>query len=104
MSQVAGYIVCFTDEDYEAIFPAADAVPRAIYRSREDAEAALQQWVKSFETFKPVLYGEAFPYDKTTAAKELETKGRALYGWVSLEDEDGDELRYGLCIVSIVWG
>lgn len=96
-----GYMVCFTDSDYEAIFPDADAVPRYVHRTLAAAEAALQEWVKTFDTFKPVLYGEAFPYDSTTPAKELEKKGRAMYGWVTLEDEDGDELCYGLCIVSV---
>lgn len=99
-----GYMVCFTDNDYEAIFPGAESVPRIVHRTQAAAEAALQEWVKTFDTFKPVLYGEAFPYDSTNPTKELETKGRALYGWVTLEDEDGDELRYGLCIVTVQIG
>jgi hypothetical protein len=41
-----------------------------------------------------------YPFENTTPAKELETKGFALYGWI--EDVSEDE-RYGIYIVAIPW-
>jgi hypothetical protein len=99
---IAGYVLVFSDDAYEAIFPTADTIPRRLYESQEAVKAALDAWANTFETFRPVLYGQAYPYENTTFEGELSRKGRALYGWAELRDEDGDLIRYGLCATALL--
>jgi hypothetical protein len=101
-AKIAGYVLVFSDEDYDAVFPAVDAVPRVLYGSPEAAVAAVQKWAKTFDRFRPVLYGQAYPYEGTTFLGELAKTGRALYGWAELEDEDGEVTRYGLCVTALI--
>lgn len=101
VAKPVGYVLVFSDEDYDAVFPTADAVPRVLYMTAEAAVAAVQTWAKTFDRFRPVLYGQAYPYENTSFHVELVQKGRALYGWAEVEDEDGEVTRYGLCIVAI---
>ncbi len=98
---IVGYVLVFSDEDYDAVFPAADAVPRLLYPTAAAASAAVQKWAKTFDSFRPVLYGQAYPYDATSFGKELAEKGRALYGWAEVADEDEEITRYGLCVVAL---
>jgi hypothetical protein len=100
---VAGYILAFSDEDYDAVLPAeGDTAPaRALYKSLDAALKALDIWAKSFDRFRPALYSQAYPYENTTLAAEIARTGRGLYGWAELEDEDGDVARYGLCVVAL---
>ncbi len=100
-SKVVGYVLVFSDEDYDAVFPTPDAVPRILYGNAETAAAAVANWSKTFDRFRPVLYGQAYPYEGTSFAAELAQKGKALYGWAELEDEDGEVTRYGLCVVAL---
>lgn len=98
---MAVYILAFNDEEYDAILPTADAVPRVFYGSLEDAVRAVDIWAKSFEVFRPALYGQAYPYENTTLAQEVAKSGRGLYGWAEFKDEGGETTRYGLCIVAV---
>jgi hypothetical protein len=98
---IVGYVLVFSDEDYDAVFPAAEAVPRVLYPTAAAATAAIQTWAKTFDSFRPVLYGQAYPYEGTTFLGELAQKGRALYGWAELTDEDEEITRYGLCVVAL---
>jgi hypothetical protein len=100
-AKVAGYVLVFSDEDYDAVFPTTDAVPRVLYPSAEAAVNAVQTWAKTFDRFRPVLYGQAYPYENTSFVGELAKTGRALYGWAEMEDEDGETTRFGLCVTAL---
>ncbi len=43
MPAVLGYVLVFSDEDYDAVFPTADAVPRALYTTPDAVTAAIQK-------------------------------------------------------------
>lgn len=101
MSGNTVYVIAFADDEYDAVIPAADAVPRLFYGSLEEAVRAVDAWSKSFDVFRPALYGQAYPYENTTLAQEVAKSGRALYGWAEFSDEDGETTRYGLCIVAL---
>lgn len=101
MSGNAVFIVAFGDNEYDAVIPAADAVPRLFYGSLEEALRAVDAWSKSFDVFRPALYGQAYPYEHTTLAQEVSKTGRGVYGWAEFKDEDGDVMRYALCVVAL---
>ena len=96
-----GYLITFSDDDYDSILPAKDSLPRVVYRSLEEAVRVLESWAKTFDLFRPALYGEAYPYENTTLAAEVAKTGRGIYGWVEMVDEDGEVTRYGLSISSV---
>jgi len=100
MSPVAGYVLAYSDGSHEgpSILPQGDASPRVLYKTIEEAEKALDDWKKKIDTFLPVLYGEVYPYEKTSAREEIQKKGYAVYGWAVDEDE-----RYGIFILEIRW-
>jgi hypothetical protein len=90
----SGYIITFCDGDYDNVIPTEDMVPRKIYRSLEEAMNALNQYTEKLEEFNPILYGEVYPFEKTTLKQEVEQKGRGIVGWLK---EDGE--RISLCIL-----
>ena len=98
---VAGYVIVFSDEDYSAIFPEIDTVPPILHRTIESASAAIDTWAKSFDRFRPALYGQAYPYESTTLINELLERGAAVYGWAEVTDDDGDIIRHALCIMAL---
>ena len=98
---VAGYVVVFSDEDYSAIFPEIETVPPILHRTIESATTAIDTWAKTFDRFRPALYGQAYPYESTSLANEIVEKGAAVYGWAEITDEDGDMIRYALCIKAL---
>jgi hypothetical protein len=102
MSKIAGYMICYSDSVYNGpyILPLDDTMPRMIHPTFEGAETMMRKWLTTVGTFQPALYGSVYPFEDTTAAKEMESKGFALYGWV--DDESEDE-RYGIYIVAIPW-
>jgi hypothetical protein len=101
MSAMTGYMIAYSDGNYETILPTNDVLPHTVYKSIDAAENALKTWVSSaFENFREVLYGQAYPYDKTSARAELQKTGRALYGWATLEDDDDIE-TYSVYIISV---
>lgn len=99
---IAGYVLGFSDS-FEFVLADADETPRVLYRTVREAEAALKEWIKEFKSFNPALYGEVYPYDNTTALKELERTGRAIYGWGLYEDDDENIRPRPVCIFSIPW-
>lgn len=108
-TNLAGYIIAYSDENYEgpSILPQTsvnETVPRSIYKTIDGAEKELQKWVKTLPSFSPALYGEVFPFENTTARKELEKKGSALYGWAKDELDDGSIVQYGVYIIALMWG
>jgi hypothetical protein len=94
------YIILFSHEDYNGanIIPSNDIAPRRVYSSIDAAENALQTLIGELKNFTPTLYGEAFPFENTTARDELATKGRAVYGWTKDVTEDGEIIQYGIYI------
>jgi hypothetical protein len=96
---IVGYTLAYSDEIYEgpSIIPSIAVMPRRLYRTIEGAEEALEMWKKKLPTFQPIMYGEVFPYDKTTAREQIAKKGYALYGW-TVEEADDEPVRYGIYI------
>ena len=99
---VVGYILAYSDEYYEgpAIVPSPAVMPRKLYRTIDEAEAALETWKKTLPTFQAIMYGEVYPYDKTTAREQIQKKGYALYGW-TIDEVDDEPVRYGLYICAL---
>ena len=104
MTQAApvGYILAYSDEYYEgpSILPSAAVMPRKLYRTIDEAEAALETWKKGLPTFQAIMYGEVYPYDTTTAREQIQKKGYALYGW-TIDEVDDEPVRYGLFICAL---
>lgn len=78
--------------------------PQAIYRSPSAAMAAAAALGKKFDNFLPVSYGVAYPYEGVTLEQTLAAKGAAPYGWGIVEDDDGDQQRVGIHILSFKVG
>ena len=95
-------MLAYSDDVYEgpSILPGVEAMPRVLYKTIDDAEKALEVWKKKIDSFTPVLYGEVYPYDKTTARLQIEKKGHAIYGWTIDMSED-EPIRYGIFILAI---
>jgi hypothetical protein len=101
---IAGYVLGLSDSSREFIIADSEETPRVMYKSLQDAENALKQWLKAFKSFNPALYGEVYPYENTTPVKELERTGRAVYGWGNYEGDEDEGIRpRALCIFSIPW-
>ena len=97
-------MLAYSDEYYEgpSILPSGDLMPRRLYKTIEDAESALEIWKKKLSTFQPIMYGEVYPYDKTTAREQIGKKGYALYGWTT-EETDDEPMRYGIFIFTVIF-
>jgi hypothetical protein len=103
MRMIAGYIIGFTDSSNEITLADPEDTPRVLYKTLNEAEIALKKMIsKHGVLFTRALYGEVYPYENTTAQKELERTGRAVYGWIQYENED-DVRRVSICIISISW-
>jgi hypothetical protein len=99
---IAGYIIGFSDSSNEFTLPDVNDTPRVLYKTLVEAETGLKKMIAQYEIFTPALYGEVYPYENTTPQKELERNGRAVYGWIQYENEDGVH-RVSACIFSISW-
>jgi len=104
MGEVIGYILTYSDDVYEgpSILPGSDVMPRVLYRTIGEAEEALELWKKKIDNFMPVLYGQVYPYENTTAREQIQKKGYAVYGWTSDISED-EPVRYGIFILQVKW-
>jgi hypothetical protein len=65
-----------------------------VYASYEEAKTALQNAAGNFDSFLPVAYGKAFPYE-STSFDEMLKDGFAPYGWGVIQT-DGEVYR--ICI------
>jgi hypothetical protein len=85
--------------------PNASDTPQVVYRSLAAAQAAMQEFSRKFETFIPVAYGEAYPYEGITFEEHLQKKGAAPYGWAVIPEE-GEErpVRVGVFLLSLRLG
>jgi hypothetical protein len=98
-----GYMIVLQDnmsDNYTMGIPEADNIPQVLYTSYEDAKTALNECVKKFDTFIPVAYGKAFPYEAVTFDKMLETESFAPYGWAVTTYED-QVYRVGLGLFKV---
>ena len=100
---IAGYVLGLSDSSHEFFLADPEETPRVLYRTLHEAETALKVWIKEFRSFNPALYGEVYPYENTSASRELERVGRAVYGWGLYADDDEDVRPRPLCIFSISW-
>ena len=99
---IAGYIIGFSDSSNEFTLADPEDTPRVLYKTLGEAEIGLKKMIAKYEVFTPALYGQVYPYENTTPQKELERTGRAVYGWIQYENEDGIQ-RVSTCIFSIPW-
>lgn len=65
---------------------------RVLYSSLGDAKRALSSLSKQFDSFTPVAYGQAYPYETISFDQELARSGYANFGWVTIEAEADDEM------------
>ncbi len=75
--------------------PEKGPIEQVVYTSYKEAKAAIEACAKEFETFIPVAYGKAFPYEAANFEKMLETESFAPYGWAVMES-DGEQYRVGV--------
>lgn len=87
-------------DNYTMGIPDQENIEQVLYTSYEGAKAALIECIKNFETFIPVAYGKAFPYEAVTFDKMLETESFALYGWVVTEVEE-EKFRIGVGLYKV---
>jgi len=75
---------------------------RTVYRTYEDALAALKGSLDKFEA-TPILYGEVFPYERITFRDHLDQKGYAFYAY-GTKEVDGEDysMAIGLLQVGVV--
>jgi hypothetical protein len=59
-----------------------------VYTSYVDAKKALMDTIGKFESFIPVAYGDAYPYENTTFEKEITENDYACAGWVVVEEDE----------------
>jgi len=88
---VYGYMVVIQDgasEHYSYGIPDTKDIQSIVYTSYDDAKAVIEQVSGNFESFIPVAYGVAFPYDTVTFDEEMDNKSFALLGWGNIPIED----------------
>lgn len=91
-----GYIVVVNDNASDNYtYGISEIGDQVIYTSYEAAKKALAAAGEKYDTFLPVAYGSAFPYDNITFDEQIETKSFAPLGWGVVEVE-GDSFR--VCI------
>jgi hypothetical protein len=81
--------------------PAAADTPHTLYSSMGAAKDALLEFVRKFEKFIPVAYGDAYPYENISFETYLQEKGFAPFGWTILNDEDNHPLRVGIFLLAL---
>ena len=101
-----GYLVAFTDKTGEFFHHGLpeEGTPRKVYRYLQDACNAAASFAETFEQFLPVAYGQAYPYEGYTLESYLQKHGAAPYGWVILQDEDGETIRLCISLVRLYLG
>lgn len=82
--------------------PEKGNIEQVVYTSYKEAKATIESYAQEFETFIPVAYGKAFPYEAVTFETMLETDSFAPYGWAVMEsDEEKYRVAVGLCKLRI---
>lgn len=98
MSRSYCYVVTLKDnasDNYTHGIPDETDAPQVVFTSLEEAKTAMHIVASKFETFIPVAYGAAFPYESLTFEQLLQKDAFAPYGWGIITTE---EESYRLCI------
>jgi len=91
-----GYILVIQDNASDSYtYGVAETDEQVIFTSYEAAKVALNQAAAKFDSFLPVAYGSAFPYDGVTFDKEIEANDFAPLGW-GIVDTGDDTIR--ICV------
>ena len=91
-----GYILVIQDNASDSYnYGVAETKEQVIFTSYEAAKTALKEAAANFDSFLPVAYGSAFPYDSVTFDEEIEANGFAPLGW-GLVDTGDDSMR--ICV------
>jgi hypothetical protein len=100
-----GFMIVLQDNmsnNYSLGIPDKGHIEQVVYTSYKEAKAAIEACAKEFNTFIPVAYGRAFPYEALTFEGLLETESFAPYGWAVMEsDEETYRVAVGLFRVRI---
>jgi hypothetical protein len=98
-----GYMIVLQDNmsnNYSLGIPEKGNIEQVVYTSYKEAKAAIEECAKEFETFIPVAYGKAFPYEESTFETTLEEDSFAPYGWAVMESDD-EKYRVGVGLFKI---
>jgi hypothetical protein len=98
MPKETGYLITVRD-DASDVYKFGVVPPYRIFRSLEDAKHAIREMGVKLLNFKPVLYGEAYPYENKTFEVALAEQHWALYGWGEMDDDDGEKV--GLYVIQV---
>ena len=91
---MTSYLIVVSDPNSGYTSPAMPEIPTLLYTSYLDAKRALLEIAAKFDSFTPVAYGAAYPYEHTTFEKEITQNEFALLGWIFIaEDEEHDAGR-----------
>lgn len=107
-NELNGYQIVFSDgsSDYFTYsIPNKDILPCKVYSTYPLAKEALLNYSKDATHFRPVAYGQAFPYESLSFEQLLYEKGYATYGWLDITDEETGEasiLSIGLLRLTLV--
>ena len=83
------YLVVYMDDSGDMIVPALSVLPHKAFKDLKAAAAVAKDWMESFQTHRPVLYGEAFPFENDTLESKIKKDGLGPVGWVVVEDDEG---------------
>ena len=89
MSQ--SYLIVINDPDGGYTIPSMDEIPSVLYTSYLDAKRALLDIAGKFDSFTPVAYGAAYPYENTTFDREITNSSFALLGWIVINEDEENE-------------
>lgn len=98
MSHSYCYLIALKDnasDNYTYGIPDEVDAPQVVFTSLEEAKTAIHTVALKFESFIPVAYGVAFPYDSFTFEQLLQKDAFAPYGWGVITSE---EESYRICI------
>jgi hypothetical protein len=91
---MTSYLIVVSDPNSGYTIPTMPEIPTLLYTSYLDAKRALLEIAAKFDSFTPVAYGAAYPYEHTTFEKEITQNEFALLGWIVItEDEENDAAR-----------
>lgn len=76
--------------------PKDEIAPKKVFMNYNIAIEALRQIGARLDSFIPVAYGQAFPYETVSFEQLLYQKGYATYGWMMVKDDDDNQVRIGI--------
>ena len=85
------YIIVFHDPGNPLnsnSIPSIPEIPCVAYKSIQEGQYALATVVNKFEMFNAAAYGKAYPYENKSFESEMSANGFALFGWVTMMDDE----------------